>query len=393
MKRSLSAIFKNARLTLMQKSAEILILSGARTPFATWSRGKNGEGKSGGALATLDPFDLGAAALKGALNRAVIAPEDLDKVIFGHAYHVGPNACYGARYVAHRADVPPNISSLTVTLLCGTGLAAVITSAHEIAGGHARRIGAGGSDSSSLVPREIFIPSFMDISCGERIGKLTQDLAEEYGISRLAQDQWAKRSHEAAIQAQKKGFFDEEIVPTSDVLKDDNLRDNVGGDFFSTAKSLFGTTGSVTGANTHGFVDGGSAVILSSSSSASCTPLGRYIAGFVVGVNPRQMAYAAVPAVRQCLQSAKLAMADIDLFEIHETFAAQVLIDIQELGIPQEKVNVNGGAIALGHPFAGSGCRLILTLLKELKRRKLRYGIAAICAAGGLGTAVLVEAL
>jgi acetyl-CoA acetyltransferase family protein len=377
----------------MQKPAEILILSGARTPFTTWSRGINGEKKLGGALSTLDPFDLGAAALKGALNRAIIAPEELDKVIFGHAYHVGPNACYGARYVAHRANVPPNIPSLTVSLLCGTGLAAVITSAHEIAGGHARRIGAGGSDSSSLVPREIFIPSFKDISCGERIGKITQDLAEEYGISRLAQDQWAKRSHEAAVKAQKKGIFDEEIVSTLDIQKDDNILSSPEDDFFSAAKPLFSASGSVTGANTHGFVDGGSALILSSASSASCVPLGRYIAGSVVGVNPRQMAYAAVPAVRQCLEFAHLSISDIDLFEIHETFAAQVLINIQELAIPLEKVNVNGGAIALGHPFAGSGCRLILTLLKELKRRDLRFGIAAICAAGGLGTAVLVEAL
>ena len=373
----------------------MLILEGARTPFATWAPGVNGKGGKGGALRRLDPFDLGAIALKKALERAGLPPSALDKIIFGNMYQVGPHACYGARYVASRAGVPPQVPCVTVNFACGTGLQALMASAQDIESGNSNIVGTGGSDNASLVARNIFIPSFVDLSCAEPIGKTAQDMAQDYGLSRKEQDAWALQSHERARQAQKAGIYEEEIAPAGNIKEDDYILENPNQDFFALAKPLYGQ-GSLTGANTHGIVDGASALILASqvqASKSSCRPLGRYLAGALVGVEPRRMAYASVCAIKQVLEVLRLKASDFDLFEINETFAAQVLIDIRELRLPQENVNVNGGALALGHPFAGTGCRLALTLLQELRRHSLRRGIASICVGGGQGVAVAVEAL
>jgi acetyl-CoA acetyltransferase family protein len=376
-------------------SLEVLILDGARTPFCVWSSGTNGRGEKGGALRPFDPFDLGAWALKGALKRAGLEASRLDKVIFGNMYQVGLQACYGARYVAHRAGAPPEIPCLTVNFACGTGLQALIASAEDISLGNSRIVGVGGTDNVSLLRREIFISSFTDTSCGLPIGRTAQDMAWDFRISREDQDAWALRSHERALRAQRAERFKEEIVPLGEIKADDHILENPEARFFALAKPLF-AEGSVTGANTHGIVDGASAMILASESvgrEIRGEPLGRYLGGCLVGLDPRRMAYASVPAVEKLLKSLKLRISDIDLFEINETFAAQVLIDIRELGLPEDRVNVNGGALALGHPFAGTGCRLVLTLLKELKNRSLRRAVASICVGGGQGVAVAVEVL
>ncbi len=373
--------------------AKVLILEGARTPFATWSSGTRGDGQRGGTLRVLDPFDLGAMALKGALEKAGLAPSQLGKVIFGNMYQVGPHACYGGRYVCHRAGLPPEIPCLAVGLACGTGLQAIVTAAEEIARGEAR-VAAVGADSASLVRREVFVPSFKDISCGRHIAETAQALAREYGFSRQDQDRWALLSHLRAREAKRRGTFQEEILPASGLAEDDAVLAEPSEGHFERSRLLF-EGGTATHANTHAIVDGGSALILASESAAADSgvpPLGRYLGDAVIGLPPEKMAYASVEAIRALLRRLDLTIGAIDLFEINETFAAQVLIDLRELDLPEERLNVNGGALALGHPFAGTGCRLVLTLLKELRRRGMGLGIASISIGGGLGIAVAVEA-
>ncbi len=374
---------------------EIFILSGARTPFTAWSSGVNGKGEKGGKLKPYDPFDLGAAALKGAISRSGLEASALDRLVFGNMYHVGPHACYGARYVGHRAGLTQETPCLTVSCACGTGLQAVISASREIVAGGSQVCGTGGTDNASLIQRKVFVPSFIDISCGLHIAKTAEDLAKEYGFSREDQDRWALRSHSLALKAHAARA--EEIIPVGEVTEDDAILSEPTLKHFSDAELFFKEEGrSVTHANIHGVVDGASALILASGKGAKdskTAPLGRLLAGEYVGLAPKKMAYASVPAIHRALGSAGLDISDIDLFEINETFAAQVLIDVKELDIPQEKVNVNGGAIALGHPFAGSGCRMVLSLLGELRRRRLKRGVASICVGGAQGIAVVVETL
>ena len=369
--------------------AEVFIVEGARTPFAVWSRGVRGDGRPGGALRSLDPFDLGATALRGALARAELRPDALEGLIFGNVYHVGAHACYGARYVCHRAGVPPEVPSFSVALACGTGLQALIAAASEIEAGRGRLVAAVGADSPSNVRRDVLVPSFVDVSCGRHIAQTAQDLARSHGFTREDLDAWALLSHERALKARSAGLFVEEIVPAGGLQEDDAILARPDAAFFEASRLLF-EDGTATPANTHAIVDGGSALILAGAGAAP-RPIGRYLGGVVVGVEPRKMATASAAAVRELLKSRQMTLRDIDLFEINETFASQVLIGKEELGIPAEKLNVNGGALALGHPYGGTGCRLVLTLLKELRRRSLRRGIASICVAGGLGVAVAVE--
>lgn len=370
---------------------DILILEGARTPFCVWSGGARADGQKGGALKPYDPFDLGAAALKEALARCRLGADRLDKIVFANTYHVGPHACYGARYVGLRAGLPPHIPNLTVNLACGAGLQSIISAAGALALGEGKLVAAAGADSSSNVPRNVFVPSFKDASCGQHIALTSQDMAREAGISRAAQDRWSRQSHERAAAAMQKGYLAEEIVPLGSLGEDDGILENPDEAHFSQAKLLF-ETGEATGANTHGVCDGGSALIMAEASAAAGLPVvGRYVTGAVVGVPPEKMARASVEAVKKALAQAKLSLADIDLFELNETFASQLLIDLKELGLPEEKVNVNGGSIAIGHPWAGSGARLVTTLLKELRRRGQKRGVAAICVGAGSGIAVVVE--
>lgn len=372
----------------------ILILEGARTPFTTWAGGINGTGVKLGALKPLDPFDLGAAALKEAVSRSGVPADKIDRVVFGIMYAVGANACYGARYVSLRAGLPIEVPGLTVGMACGTGLYAVLSSAETIGAGISQIIATGGSDNVSLVRRDVFVPSFRDLACNEHIAKTAQAMAKEFGVSRADQDRWSLRSHQRALAAQKAGYWSEEIAPVPGASADDNILQNPTPEHFAQAKPLFEDDPCATSANTHGIVDGGAALVLASENgakAAKAAPLGRYVAGAVVGLEPRRMAYASVVAINSALKNAGLSLRDIDLFEINETFAAQMLIDMKELAIPEEKVNVNGGAIALGHPFGGTGPRLVLTLLKELRRRGLKRGVASICVGGGSGVAVVVE--
>lgn len=372
--------------------SETLILAGARTPFAAWSFGVTGKGTPGGALKELDPQDLAAAALKGALSAASLAPNDVQFIAFGNMYQVGPHGCYGARYVGVRAGCPPETTGAAVALACGTGLLALTTAAQAISRGDALIAAAVGADTPSRLRRDIFVPSFTDISCGKHIAKTAEERAGEAGLTRAAMDAWSLLSHVKARAAASRRA--EEIVPVAGAAADDLVLELPSAERFAAAKLLFSDgTAVMTHANVHGIVDGGAALILASDKAAKGRALGRLVSSALVGVPPERMAYAAVPAVRQALERARWRAAEVDVWEINETFAAQVLLDAAELGIDAERINPNGGAIALGHPFGATGVRLVHTLLLELRRRGRRRGVAAISVGGGLGIAVCVEAI
>jgi len=371
----------------------VFIVAGGRTPFTAWRRGKRGDGKPGGALSSTDIFDLGAAALTGAVLRAGVEPGALDRVVFGSAYHPGPHACYLARYVSLRAGIPASVSAASVHLVCASGLYALMTGAQDIAGGMSL-VGVGGTDNISCLRKDVFVPSFFDVSMNRHIGDTIEDLAAGHGVSREDADDFALRSHRLAGNARRLGRLADEIVPVGDVVEDDLIPDSPPEDRVRGAKPLHRPDGVVTAGNTHGLADGASALILASEEGLKkCTgePLGRLVSSALVGIEPKDMGYASVPAVRQVLERAGSSIDDIDLVEINETFATQMCIDIRELGIPEEKVNVNGGAVSLGHAFGGTGCKLLLGLLLELRRRGLRRGLCALSMAGGQGLAVVVE--
>jgi acetyl-CoA acetyltransferase family protein len=372
--------------------SETLILAGARTPFASWSHGVTGAGAPGGALKELDPFDLGAAALKGALSRASVAPAQLAFVAFGNMYQAGPHGCYGARYVTQRAGCPPETTGAAVSLACGTGLLALKTGAEAIARGEADLAAAVGADTPSRLRRDIFVPSFTDISCGLHLAKTAETLALEKKVSREVLDGWAYRSHFKAKES--RALLAEELVPINGLGADDAVLEDPTPERFAAARLLFADGSTLmTHANVHGIVDGGAALILSSPAAAPGRALGRLASTSMAGVPPERMAYAAVPAVLSALERARWRVSDVDLWEINETFAAQVLLDAAELGIKEDIINVRGGAIALGHPFGATGLRLVLSLLLELRRRGKRRGCAAISVGGGLGIAACVDAL
>lgn len=372
--------------------SEILILAGARTPFATWSHGTTGSGTPGGAFKELDPQDLAAAALKGALKAASLGPRDVNFIAFGNMYQVGPHGCYGARYVGTRAGCPVETTGVAVGLACGTGLLALTTAADAISRGEAAIAAAVGADTPSRLRRDIFVPSFTDISCGKHIAKTAEERSIEAKLSRADMDAWAWRSHSRSLAAVKKRA--EEITPVAGLNDDDAILVDLTPDRLAAAKLLFSDGSAImTHGNVHGIVDGGAALLLASAKTAKGRALGRLVSSAIVGVPPERMAYAAVPAVRLALERARWRASEVDVWEINETFAAQVLLDSAELGLDKERVNPNGGAIALGHPFGATGVRLVHTLLLELRRRSRRRGVAAISVGGGLGIAVCVEAL
>lgn len=369
---------------------DVLFYSGARTPFTTWGPGQRADGQPGGQLKPLDAFDLGAAAARGAIARAGLTPGDFDRIVFGNCYHVGPHACYGSRYVAHRAGLPLDSSGLTVNFACGAGLQAIASAAEEIRQGR-KLVLASGADSSSNIPRNVFIPSFKDAMAGEQIATCSQAAAKQRGVSRQDQDDWARRSHVRAGGARAKGWLAEEIVPVGEVKEDDAIIADPKPEIFAGSKLLF-ETGDATRHNTHAVVDGGAALVMGAPGAAPAKPIGRFVGWETAGVKPEEMALGSVAAIRKLLPKIGWTLDSVDLFEINETFASQSVIGLRELKLDPETLNVNGGALAIGHPFGATGGRLVMVLLAELRRRGKKRGVAAVCVGGGQGIAVAVEA-
>jgi acetyl-CoA acetyltransferase family protein len=380
---------------------------------------RTGDGRPGGAFKALSAVELGAHAARAALARAGVEPRAIDHVIFGNAIQSSSDLIYGARHVGLRAGVPLEVPALTVNRLCGSGIQSIVSGAQLIQLGEASTVLAGGMENLSQCPHvirgarsgfrlgqgkleDLLMTSLLDPYCGLMMAETAEKLARSFGITREDQDGFALRSQREAARAQKAGLFDEEIVAVTVkqdgkevvVDRDDHLRPETTLEGLAKLPPVFSKDGFVTAGNASGIVDGGAAVVLAAGDGdrQGGERLGTVRGWAVVGVDPSVMGIGPAPAIRQLLARQGLKLDDIDLFEINEAFSGQYLAVERELGLDRERVNVNGGAIALGHPLGATGSRLVLTLLLELRRRERRLGIASACIGGGQGIALLVEA-
>jgi acetyl-CoA acetyltransferase family protein len=388
---------------------DVFILGGARTPMTEYD----------GALKDVSALELGAIASRGAFERTGVKPEWVDHAVFGNVLQTSSDAIYGARHVALKAGVPIEVPALTVNRLCGSGIQAAITGAQHIQLGEAGIVLSGGMESMSQAPHVIrglrnglklgqgkledyLYEALLDPYCGLFMAQTAEKCAAKYAISRQEQDCYALRSQKCADAAWNSGTFADEVVPveiasrrgTTVVDRDDHLRPDTTMEGLARLPAAFSKEGTVTAGNASGIVDGGAAVIVASGEAAKARglkPIARLAGWATVGVDPSLMGMGPAPAIRKLLEKQNVSLADVDLFEINEAFAGQYLAVEKELGLDREKVNVNGGAIALGHPLGMSGARLLLTLTLELRRRGKRRGIASACIGGGQGIAALVE--
>jgi len=388
--------------------SEIVIVNGARTPM----------GEFNGVLRDFTEIELGAIAARGALSRAGVPASAVQHVVMGNAQQASGNAIYGARHVGLKAGVPQEVPALTVNRLCGSGIQSIVSAAHIMRNEEADLVLAGGMESMSQAPHVIrglrvglrlgegkledsLTVALMDNNCGLMMAQTADLLGREKGITRKESDQFALRSQRLANAAAEAGKLADEIVPVEITKRgkttvfdaDDHRRPDTTLEGLEKLPPVFGTD-LVTAGNASGIVDGAAAVVMAEAGRArrdglSC--LGRVVAWHYEGVDPRLMGVGPVPAIRGLLKKTGLSVGEIDLFEINEAFSAQYLAVEKELGLDREKVNVNGGAVALGHPLGATGTRLVLTLLLELRRRHARYGIASACIGGGQGIAMLVE--
>jgi acetyl-CoA acetyltransferase family protein len=382
---------------------EIVIVNGARTPMAEYN----------GHFSEISAIDLGVLAAKEALSRSGIAADEIDHVIVGNALQTSGDAIYGARHVGLKAGVPKEVPALTVNRLCGSGIQSIINAAEEIELGEARTVLAGGMENMSQAPHVIrgarkgfrlgqgamedsLMVALLDSYSGLYMAQTSDNLARKYNISREEQDAFALRSQQRAAAARSACRLSEEIVPVTAgkmlVKEDDHVRPDTTMEALARLKPAFAKDGFVTAGNASGIVDGAAMVTVTTADNAkNKKPLGRIVSWGVSGCDPDIMGIGPVPSTRIALKKAGLRLEDIDLIEINEAFAGQILAVIKELGIDESKLNVNGGAIALGHPLAASGTRLVLTVLHELRRRQKRYGLASACIGGGQGIAMIVE--
>ncbi len=390
---------------------EVLILGGARTPMTSFV----------GALKDLSALELGAIAARGAFDRTGVKPENIDHVVIGNVLQTSADAIYGARHVALKAGVPIEVPALTVNRLCGSGIQAAVSGAQMIQLGEADIVLTGGVESMSQAPHVIrglrgglklgqgkledsLWEGLVDSYCGCTMAVTAENCAAKYGISRAEQDCYALRSQQLADRAWKEGRLAGEVVPVEIktrkgveiVDRDDHMRPETTLDVLAKLPPAFKKDGTVTAGNASGIVDGGAALILASRDAAdrhALRPLGRLVAWASVGVDPALMGMGPAPATRAVLKQAGLTLGDIDLVEVNEAFAGQYLAVEKELGLDRERVNVNGGAIALGHPLGMTGTRLLLTLVHELRRRGKSRGLATACIGGGQGIAAIVETI
>src|SRR5947207_8594306 len=371
------------------------------------------------ALKDISAFDLGAIASRAALETTGVAAEEIDHTIFGNALQTSGDAIYGARHVALKAGIPFDRPALTVNRLCGSGIQSIVSGAQMIQLGEARTCLVGGMESMSQAPHVIrgarsgfalgqgkledsLMVPLRDTCCNPRMAGTAENLARKFEIPREDQDRYALRAQQAAKRALDEGFFAEEIVPVEiktrngTVLfdQDDHLRPETTLEGLAKLRPAFSKDGFVTAGNASGIVDGAAALVIAGEDyvkAKNIKPMGRIVSWAYAGVEPEIMGIGPVPGTRQALARAGMKLSDIDLIEVNEAFAAQYLAVEQELGLDREKTNVNGGAIALGHPLGATGTRLVLTLFHELSRRGGRYGLATACIGGGQGIAILCE--
>ena len=384
-----------------------VVLSAVRTPI----------GRYGGALSGVRPDDLAAVAVRAAVDRAGVDPGSVDDVYLGCANQAGEDNRNVARMAVLLAGLPESVAGVTVNRLCASGLSAVVSACHAVAAGDVEVAVAGGVESMSRAPLVMAKPdaafprgnqTVWDTTLGwrfpnplheelfplESMGETGENVAEWWGVSREDQDAFALRSQQNWAKASAAGRFDDELVPVGDVTVDEHPRPETNATALSGLKPAFRSGGTVTAGNASGINDGAAALVIASEEKAKelgIEPLGAFVASAVAGVDPRVMGIGPIPAVNKLLARAGIDASQLDLVELNEAFASQSLVVIRELGLDEEKVNVNGGAIALGHPLGMSGARLVVSLLHELCRRGGRYGLATLCVGVGQGQAALFE--
>ena len=392
-------------------SKDVFILGGKRTPM----------GEYVGVLKDISAIDLGAVAARGALESTGVKPDEIDHTVIGNALQTSGDAIYGARHVALKAGVPFDRPALTVNRLCGSGIQSIVSGAHMIQLGEAQTCLVGGMESMSQAPHVIrgarsgfalgqgkledsLMVALLDTYCNTPMAGTAENLARKFEISREEQDKYALRSQQEAKRATDAGFFAEEIVPvevktrkgSTQVSEDDHPRPETTLEGLAKLRPAFAQDGFVTAGNASGIVDGAAALVIAGEEfvkQRDLRPMGRIVSWAYAGVEPDIMGIGPVPATRLALEKAGLSLSDMDLVEVNEAFAAQYLAVEKELGLDRTRTNVNGGAIALGHPLGATGTRLVLTVLHELHRRGGRYGLATACIGGGQGIAMIVERL
>ena len=383
--------------------AEAVILSAVRTPV----------GRHAGALAGVRPDDLAAHVIAAAVERAGVPAAEIEDVYFGAANQAGEDNRNVARMAALLAGLPQEVAGVTLNRLCASGLSAVVSACHAVRAGDGALFVAGGVESMSRAPLAMSRPEYgdqtvWDTTLGwrfpnprmehmfplESMGETGENVAERWSVSREDQDAFALESQRRHAAAVAEGRFDDELVPVEGVDHDEHPRPDTTAEKLAALKPAFREGGTLTAGNSSGINDGAAALVVASEEKANelgAEPLGRFVASAVAGVDPRVMGIGPVPAVRKVLGRAGLEVNDLDLIELNEAFASQSLEVIRELGLDHAKVNVNGGAIAIGHPLGMSGARLVVTLLHELRRRGGRYGLATLCVGVGQGQAAIFE--
>lgn len=390
---------------------DIVIVAGARTSMARYT----------GGFSEVSAIDLGVHASKAAIERSAVNPAEIDHAIFGNVLQTSSDAIYGARHVALKAGLKMETPAVTVNRLCGSGIEAVTQAAQRILLGEANIVLAGGMENMTQAPfvirgartglklgsgvlEDFLFVGLTDTFCGLPMALTAERLAEQTGVTRKDSDAYALRSQQAAEAAHKAGYLKEEIVPVEVrqgrkailVSEDDHRRPETTMESLEKLPPSFKKDGMVTAGNASGIVDGAAAVVVTKEKIArehGFKPIGRIVSWAVAGVDPSIMGIGPVPATRKALQLAAMKLEQIDRVEVNEAFAAQYLAVEKELGLDRDKTNVNGGAIALGHPLGASGTRLLITVLNELRRKNLRYGLATACIGGGQGIAMIVEAI
>lgn len=385
------------------------IIEGARTAF----------GSFGGSLKDVSDIDLGVVATKEAIKRSGIPVSDIDEIIVGNIIQTSGDSAYLARHIGLKSGMLESSSALTLNRLCGSSMQSIVSGAQSIELGDANVIVAGGTENMSLAPHvlrgtrfgspnkapqvdDMLWDTLTDRYVGCGMGMTAENLAVKYDISREEQDAFAVVSQKRAVQARDSGRFAEEIAPVTvksrkgDVIvdTDEYIRDEVTIEGLAKLKPAFKKDGTVTPGNASGINDGAAAVLLASEAYVNehnLKPLAKIVSWGVAGVDPSIMGIGPVPASKKALEKAGLTLEDIGLFELNEAFAAQSLAVVKELGLDREKVNVNGGAVALGHPVGASGTRITYSLAVEMKKRNVRYGLASLCIGGGQGIAIILE--
>jgi 3-oxoadipyl-CoA thiolase len=387
--------------------ARPVVLSAVRTPV----------GRYGGVLSGERPDDLAAAVIAAAVERAGVPGEAIEDVYFGAANQAGEDNRNVARMGALLAGLPESVAGVTLNRLCASGLSAVVSACHAVVAGDGDLFVAGGVESMSRAPLVMAKPehafprgnqTVWDTTLGwrfpnprleamfplESMGETGENVAERYGVSREEQDAFALQSQQRWAEADSEGRFDDELVPVGEAVRDEHPRPDTSGEKLAALKPAFRKGGSVTAGNSSGLNDGAAALVIASEERArelGAEPLAAFVGSAVAGVDPRVMGIGPVPAVTKLLERSGVGVEELDLVELNEAFASQSLVVIRELGLDPRRVNVSGGAIALGHPLGMSGARLVVTLLHELRRRGGRYGLATLCVGVGQGQAALFE--